>query len=80
MSADERMRERSVARAPERRAASPATRAAVSTYSSAVAATQSCRPSVVSRLAALRDTERAPASVITGTPIQSASHVVAPPP
>ena len=76
---DLRIRSRIVARNCPRRPASPAKSAAIRIYSSGVLAIKSAIPILLKMLTPLRDTARSPASVITGTPIQSASQVVVPP-
>src|SRR5688572_19805314 len=79
MIGDSRSRWRNVSRSFARTALSPANCTASRTYSSGVDAIHSVSPTVESMLAALRDTDRDPGAVTTGTPIHSASQVVVPP-
>src|SRR5438132_2846692 len=74
-----RTRSRSAARNVASRGKSCASLVALATYSSTVSAMGSGMPMVVSMLAPLREKERSPASVTTGTPIHSESPVVVPP-
>src|SRR5437773_12090576 len=70
------MRSRSEPRSSLRRSRAPAKRTARRTYSAALGAIHSGRPTALSTLVALRETDREPGTVTTGTPIQRASQVV----
>jgi hypothetical protein len=78
-SGDARMRSRKSARSRARPSRSCASPAAVATYASGVVATRRSSPIAVSMLAPTREAWRSPRSVTTGTPIHSASAVVAVP-
>jgi hypothetical protein len=80
ISPDPRILSRSEPRSPLGFAMSPANSAPIRTYSPGVRATSSGNPTLLRILTPPRLTAVLPASVITGTPIQSASHVVVPPP